>query len=340
MTHNRAALKRVPNHRTDGVRIACRSPQFQSHPVGRLYLIDQNADGFILADDDQVEIAIIVEIANGGSPACHSLLKPRPAMLPRDIPKSPTAAGHRSLEPWLQKLSILEQDGRLQVGAPARGIEHVSIDDKQVKPAIQVKVGKSGPESHERASVSSQTCPHRRMQELIASTILVQRVVFQFVIGHPQIGAAISVVVRGVDSHASLGSPKFTPGNTGGDPHFTHREFAAAQVQLIGNLIVGDVEIDPAILVQVCRDNSQSLAGRIRTQPIGNFGKSPIAIVPKQMLPGAPIVLRRSDVAHLLASVTTGHIDCPIPVDITDEKQVRPAIAVDIAPGRSRGPFG
>ena len=110
---------------------------------------------------------------------------------------------------------------------------------------------------------------------------------------------------------------------------------AAVEEQEVRILVVGDVEVDPAVAVQVGRDGPESVAvGPANPGRAGDVGERLVAVVAKQDVPDGPQFLGRAISADLPSSVTAESVVArPLPIAISANVEVEIAVVVEIEKG-------
>ena len=226
---------------------------------------------------------------------------------------------------------IIPAEGRrLQERLRAGLIADMAADHKQIEPAVPVEIPQPGPELHLRSTDPGQPEGRRRVLKLPLSLIEVQRVVLHLKVRDPQVDPPVAVHIAAVDPHAPFGVPQFIKRHSGQGPHLAQLLPVRAQIEVILDHIVGDVEIDPLVFVQIGCDHPQPHAVLANARRVRDLDKPSVRRVEKEVVPCRMVILWRRDfwMPH-----RGRH-----PVDIPRHIQVQLPIAVHIAKGCSRVP--
>jgi len=71
------------------------------------------------------------------------------------------------------------------------------------------------------------------------------------------INNSVTVIVSQINAHTAFWQAEFLVRDTRGQGAVSERKTGGAQVEIIGTGVVGDVEIDPAIAIDIGRDDPQ-----------------------------------------------------------------------------------
>ena len=210
--------------------------------------VEQHADGAAVIEDHDIGIAVVVEIASGRTPRHLQLGKCRPGTV-RDIFKSAAALVVKQLTALLERIGIALLDLAAQV---ADG----TIDDDHIEEAVVVVVDEAGAETGE--SKLEQTEFRRAVLEQPIADVQVERVAFVVQVRDEQILIAVAVNISSVNTHAPLRLPH--PVDCHASQQCVVFEDAGPTLvdpQLICIAIVGDVQVGPAITINVGRQDSK-----------------------------------------------------------------------------------
>ena len=144
--------------------------------------------------DDDVEIAVVVEIADGQAAAD-----------PRDLQARAGAIRHVA-EPRAQveQQLVLLAEGLAQLRVLVDVREDVAVGEEQIEPAVEVGVEERRAPSHADERRAGEPALHARVLELPAVEIVIERVPIVGERREDEIHAPVAVVVAGVDAHAGL----------------------------------------------------------------------------------------------------------------------------------------
>ena len=158
-------------------------------------------------------------------------------------------------------------------------------------------------------------------------------------VGLEQINPSILIVVGGVDSHAGARFAESVDSHTCQQADFFEPPFAAVGKQEIGNGVVGDVEIHPSVIVDVCRDDSPSFGQRLRnTRLLADIGKRAVAIIAEE--PARHGIVNAGNAVETLARQSiAAELEFGFAVvDKVADEQIQPSVIVVIKPHRAGGP--
>ena len=152
--------------------------------------------------DDQVEVAVIIEIGDNQS-AAHVTL--RKVLARRSTPDEGESTLH-----------IPPQKRRLLIRRVASHLEEIAIGmairNDEIGPTIEVEVGQCCPPSDPGGTFGGQAARAADILKQIVSKILVECVVLAFIRGHKQVESIVAIDVGGIDSHPSLISSQVVAG--------------------------------------------------------------------------------------------------------------------------------
>ena len=114
-----------------------------------------------------------------------------------------------------------------------------------------------------------------------------------------EVSPAVAVDVLGVDSHPRAGHAVRAVACTRGFRDVMKPAAALVEEDEVGTHIVGDVEIDPAVVVQVGGDHPQAAAiGAADARRFGHVGECPVPVVAVEDVPGGLDGPRRAVDSH------------------------------------------
>src|SRR5207248_1570878 len=122
-----------------------------------------------------------------------------------------------------------------------------------------------------------------------ATEIAVKRRVFVLEVGDEYVGKAVAVVITDFNSHAPFSLTQLANRDTGGHRDFGKAELRAPQVKVLGRFVTGDIEIDPAVAVQIGRDDAQTPYVPREPHPVRPVFEPPVPRVMKKAARGAGV---------------------------------------------------
>ncbi len=166
-----------------------------------------------------------------------------------------------------------------------------------------------------------------------AAEVPVQRGRFGVKIGDDQIGKTVAVIVAKGDAHARLIAPFRPGGNARRVTDFLEPEPAKIAEQIIRGSIVGDVNVDLAIVVEVGRDDAETSAVGIGESGFFRDIDEVAAVVAEDVVGGAFDFAR---VAREIASlvVRANHEMSVVPDHVMTNIQVEVAVSIQVGERR------
>src|ERR1700730_6575105 len=165
--------------RPDAVTITLNADRFDQHRIiGIAPIVAQQLRPTIQIVDNNIDVAIIIQVAEDGAPS-YTLLQKRSAELLGHLGKRPVRI-------------ILVNEIALAVAWQLR--VDVAIDDKQVDPAIVVIVKELGAPTHVRKTYRGDFSSVGNVGERIVAVVMVKRVVVVVEISYEQVEPPIVVV--------------------------------------------------------------------------------------------------------------------------------------------------
>ncbi len=286
--------------------------------------------------DRHVEPAVVVVVGDGEAAAEH-LREPGCAGV-RERPRRPFGG------------VILEQLDRL--GVPGQvGDGNRAVREDEVGIAVEVEVGPRGPPAREGAAErggeprppvgEGRPVPPRR--QAVQDGVLLAAGVADEEIGQPvPVGVGVRdahacVRIGGAGAAGSLLEAEAEPGGvclraTGpGD----------VLVEPIRILVVRDVEVEPAVPVEVGEDRSEAVVepGGFEARLTTDLAEAAAAQVEVEQVAHARVIAREARARPCDRSVQVGvatdeEIRTPVPVDVADRSRASPAASVDAGRGR------
>ena len=165
---------------------------------------------------------------------------------------------------------------------------------------------------------------------------MVQRGPLEVEIGHQEIEPAIAVEVGAATPIPAWYPPSALPATPAVNAIFLELKPALVAEQEVGRSVVGDVQVDPIVVVEVRRHHAQAPSIRIgESSGFGHVDETP-AVIAKDVVDG-PLVLGRITVVVFPSLVLAERGMVRVPADVMTDVKVEVAVAVEIGEGRGGG---
>ena len=236
--------------------------QPQADPVApRPALVQEDAGRSGVVGDDQVRIAVVVQVADRQAAADLDVDRPLPAFGRHGLE---TAAAETAEELVLHPQRVRVAGFDLGFDSP-----HRPVHDVEVEHAVAVDVEAGGAEAGHRPARVDQAGLAAAVVEQPVAVVQVERVVLADEVREEDVGRAVAVEVADRDAHAGLRASIAVEG--GAREHRVLDEGAVALVepQVVRHLVVGDVEVDETVAIEVVGGGAQGRAGfhRVGARP-------------------------------------------------------------------------
>ena len=143
------------------------------------------------------------------------------------------------------------------------------------------------------------------------------------------------VVVRGVGSHTGAGCAGVAISHSSRDTYVGEGSVVVVVVELVGFGVVGDEQIQPAVIVIIQQRNAECLAGGIvETSSLGHVLKRSISLIVEKGRALTFISLRRA-VGLVFVVERAVLIGLNRPLDVVSDEQIQLAIVVVVKPYRA-----
>src|SRR5438094_240567 len=159
-----------------------------------------------------------------------------------------------------------------------------AVDRYEIEPPVVVDVEPRGAKSGERQRRLAQTSEGAALLEHAAAGVHVQIGALAGELGDEQILVAVVVEIAGVHAHARLRLAICPQSGTRQKRGVLERSVALVDPQLVRLTVVGDVDVNPAVAVEIagCHAERGTELGR-QAAARGDVGKGSVAIVPVQL---------------------------------------------------------
>ena len=274
------------------------------------------------------------------------LLSRSPKAVPRPafgvVAGAPRRSGHvvePSAEVTVDHLALLVAD----FGADLPDLRvDVAVGEEDVEPAVVVEVGKARTPS-EPARVE----PETRLEGLVFTTPLpgigVERRGVAGEVGLHDVQPPVAIEVADADAHAGLRLAVLAVRAAGSDADVFERAVVAVAVQRARVGVVGHVDVGPAVVVEVQRDDAEPVrpAGLGDPGAVRHVDERAVALVAIQQVLAARQSWRsardRDALVPAQARVRRRR-GREVEIDVVGDKQVQPAVAVDVEKGAAGAP--
>jgi len=129
-------------------------------------------------------------------------------------------------------------------------------DTDDVEFAVGVEVAAGGAEAHEQPPQVADAVPPADVQELAATLVAVERERLPLVVGDPDVGQAVTVVVAQVHAHAAVRHPLIVVGHARQQAALGEPAPPVVDVQEVVHRVVGDVDVDVAVEIEVGQEHA------------------------------------------------------------------------------------
>src|SRR5712691_3227003 len=215
--------------RTEAVTITLNADRFDQHRIiGIATIVAQQLRPTIQIVDNNIDIAVIIQVAEDGAPS-YTLLQKRSAEL----------RGHFGKRP----VTVIPVNEIALAEGWQLGID-VAIDDKQVHPTIVVIVKEHGSPTHVRKTYRGDFSSVGNVGERIVAVIMVERVVVVVEISYEQVEPPVVVVVTRRYAHASLFAAVLVDCGARRKSDLLERAVPVIVVEEIRDRVVGDKDIN------------------------------------------------------------------------------------------------
>ena len=275
--------------------------------------------------DDEVEIAVVVEITDSEAAANAGDLQTR------------AGAIRHVAEPRAQ---AQQQLVLLPVGLPELRVlldvrEDVAVGKEQIERAVEIGVEERRAPSHADERRAGDVALQARVLELAAVDVVIQRVPIARERREHEIHAPVAVVVARVRSHSRLRACVTVERHARRESDVLETSVAGVVVQEVGVRVVRHEQIDEAVVVVVGRDDAEAVgASRVgQTVRGGGFDEASAAGVLEEEI-GFAGQARGSD--HDVRTVTPDEIAprlenrVPGRLDVARDVEIQVAVAVGV----------
>ena len=155
----------------------------------------------------------------------------------------------------------------------------MAVGGGQVEPAVIVGVEQADPEAQQAPAGDRQADRRRRVGEGAAAQVAVERGRLAVEIGDGQVDEPVAVEVARGNPHAGLVAARSIAGHAGEVPDLLEAHPAVVAEQEVGRGVVGDEQVEPAVVVKVGGDHPEAAAVAVDDPGLGGHVDEPAAVV-------------------------------------------------------------
>ena len=330
---------------TDPVSIASCSPEANLQPVARRAVVAQQVRRVVQRGQQQVQVAVAVDVQRERRPAGLDQLHARPRAI-LDRIECPVRV-------------VAEQCVLLAMAGAEVLLVHLRVDvavrDEQVFPAVVVEVNEHDAPAQREVGRRTDAGNVRDVREHPVTIVAVQRVVIVGEVADREVDQTVAVEVADADAHAGLLVSLLVVGHAGQDRRID--EAAVALVHEVGVLerVIGHVQVVVPIAIgieetyaqpevgfaclepglpRVLRERGNPVSVRVAVVAIEHVGLGDQVAWAAVNLDAAPHA-RRSSVGQRLGA---GGVALEGEFDVVRDVEVEVAVVIHVAPARGHPP--
>ena len=253
----------------DGVAVGAAALQAEGERPAAFGPVVEVGQGLVVRQDQHVLTAVVVEVAHGQA-ATHA------RHLPRARRRRSETSVRRPSEPPSEKL----RGHQVRVVGPE--VVDVAVGRGQVEPAVVVGVEEGDAEAQQATAGDGQAARCGRVDEDAAAQVAVERRRLAVEVGDGQVDEPVAVEVPRGDPHAGLVDPRGIAGHAGGVADLLEPHPAEVAEQEIGRGVVGDEQVDPAVVVEVGGDHPEAAAVAVDDPGLGGDIHEPPPVIAEE----------------------------------------------------------
>ena len=214
-------------------------------------VVTQQRGRFVEIDDEDIEVAIVIEVAERATAAGMYGRKPA-ATVVGGVDEFPIPEiSEQHARTFIRVIRIKPFDFRVNVPG----------DVKQVGPGIVVEIHQADTPLHVPGH-NAKAGRQRNVCEVTRPIILVQHrhVISEKRFDH--IERAIAIIIRHGDAHARLLAPVLAVGYTTLDGDIAERAVLVVSIQDAGSRVANDEQVRPAVIIKIDRGRSHAVISR------------------------------------------------------------------------------
>src|SRR5215510_7086859 len=283
-------------------------------------LIKQEPRWSIVVGDQQICIAIVINITGGYAATDFEQRKLRSRL--------GAHFDETSLSGIAKKLVRFAQRERIFLAYQVRQQLNSSVGDKQIEPAIVVIIKEESAKTREATPRHSQAGFASTILEESLAQVNVECVGLIHQVSHKDVFGAVAIDVACIDAHTGFGLSVSVDRSSSQQCVVYKRAVLLVDPELVGIAIVRYINIDPAIVVEVRSDDSQSVAEFfVDTRGDSYIFKDSVAFVVKE-----PVARRTKDTRRAIVSRSCGGVAVRAirngKIGIVHDHQIEPAVVI------------
>ena len=291
-------------------------------------VLQQHRRGAVVADE-HVHTAVVVVVADGQPARRKGLRKHRPR--------------RRTDVLQLALTVVLEHQQRLLVfHLLAVLLDHVvgvAVGEEQIHVAVVVEVEELQAPARQQARRLRDAVRGGDVGEELVAVVAVEREHLLVDVGHEQVLPAVLVEVGRIDAHPRARRAVGAEPHLGGQPDLFPLALAAVGEEEVLDGVVGDEQVDEAVVVDVGGHHAQRLAhGAGDVGAGGDVGEGAVAVVVEDRARRGPEHPRDAVEALAELVVAAEHVVLQVELDKRAEEQVEAAVVVVVEPHGAGGP--
>ena len=276
---------------------------------------------------DDVDVAVVVQVAEGGAAAGPVGSK--------DLSRSHADEARGLIPQQQRRLAVAQIGGRL-----LDCVHHVSLRHEDILPAIVVVVE----ETRAPARIWKCGATHARrvgdVSKRAVAVVAKQPVALVGEVGDEDIGTAVVVVVRKVHAHAGKGLSVLVVSHAGQQGHLGERAVSVVPEQERLHGVVGDVHVHEPVVVEISEGDAESFADRTGNSGFLRYvGERAVAVVAIEDVGQSLEVVGVTVSAIPRLGFPTVSIGTKGPVHVARDEEVEPAVVVVVQESGAGAPL-
>src|SRR5579859_1209315 len=182
-----------------------------------------------------------------------------------------------------------------------------------------------------------QACGEAGVIKCGVAVVLVQGVALIRKIRDYEVGPAVIVVIGKIDAHSRISAAIAVHGDLSEEADFLKRPVPFGVIKKFNHRVIGDDDVNVAIAIVIGDGDAKSFARFRKADLLRDFGEMTVAVI---------VIDQRSDrleiVGMAVGAVAFFVLSAPdvveVPLDITENDEVKEAIVIQIHPGSAGGP--
>ena len=213
-----------------------------------------------------------------------------------------------------------------------------AVGDEQIEESVGVVVEPGRAEAGEGEAAHGETEALCGVFEESVAVVAVEGVGFAGEVRHEQVVVAVLIEVGGGDAHACLGSSVGVEGRAGGKGGVLEATLALVDPKLVGIAVVGDVDVDEVVAVEVGGGDAESAAEGLVDAGLGcGIGEAAVTVVAEKAV-GDGIVERGVAVVARAGGFAAFAVLADGEVDVVGVEEVEVAVVVIVDKGGAGAP--